>query len=90
MPDEVERSHFIETLVLLHNFRVRTGHANQIKSVYAPLLEERALQEEEAMGVIAARAEGESAIDDDAEVEHYDDDPALAMMEGINADDGIM
>lgn len=87
MPDAVERADFILTLVLLHNYRIRTGHPNQIKSVYAPLLEERAKQEELAMGVAAARAAGALAADDDAEEERYADDPSLAMMEGMDDDD---
>ena len=82
--DAEERGIYLETLVLLHNFRVRTGAPNQIRSVYAELLQDRALQEEAAKGIAAAKAAAAAApAEDDDELELYDDDPALGIIAGM-------
>lgn len=47
--DKEERHDFLITLVLLHNFRVRTGRPNQIRSVYADILEKRCDEESRRM-----------------------------------------
>jgi len=39
--DSAERQTFLITLVLLHNFRVRTGRPNQIRTVYGPIIAQR-------------------------------------------------
>ena len=89
MADSEERADFLETGVRLHNLRIRTGRANQIKSVYHDLLQARAKLEEDAVGAAAAAAAPGAAAapvpDDDDESELYADDPAYGMIAGMMA-----
>ena len=104
MSDAAERAEFLETLVLLHNFRIRTGHPNQISSVYSKMLAARAVLEDDATGVPidgasaevnAARAAAAAAIaagpieGSEEEGDMYADDPAFAMIADLGVAEGL-
>ena len=85
MLDDKDRANFLETLSYLHNYRIRSGMPNQIRTVYADLLNKRAEFEDNAMAAHAAApepvAQGMDVDDAEAADEIIIDDPVIGMLE---------